>query len=270
MLLYLYTFDYDDGSTSCIAEAVSCLGEPAAKEHGEAETGSTRTSPSTRKVDAAESETAEASSGSPGQIGTPAIVGVSEGNAVAGESGLLNNVLVYAIADKYDIFELRELAKTKFLAEADSLMSTDEFPEIIKMVYKLPNSDRGLRDAVLNTCMKQLRILIDNETFTDTVRNIGDFGFEILSEALKQSDKQLKQISVQKAALEAKVKIAGAAKLKAELDMKQAEGALLNVITVVNRHEACSNCGAEFCGLLDADNPTRLRCAKGRVRHRVL
>jgi hypothetical protein len=264
MLSYLYTLDYDDGS-SRRAGAASCSEEPGTKNPEEDETKSVLTPPSTQEVNRLASETAEASPESPEQIGMSAAAGIPEDNSVVEESGLLNNILVYAIADKYGIFELKELAKTKFLAEADSLMSTDEFPEIIKMVYVLPDGDRALRNAVLKTCVKQVRALMGNVAPINTVKSIGDFGFDILGETLKHNDERLKQILAQKAVLKDEVAKARAEKLN---DVKQVTQALLNTITAVNRYEACKNCGAGFCGRLDADDLTKLRCAKCSTKHR--
>ena len=246
MLSYLYTFDYDDESSPRRAGPASCLKEPRANHPKEDENQSALASTSPKEADTSMSDKAE--------------VRVSEGNSAVEEPWLLNNVLVYAIADKYGIFELKELAKAKFLARADSLMSTDDFPEIIKTVYTLPDSDRALRDAILDTCMSQLQALMDNVAFTTTVKTIGDFGFDILSGTLKQNAEQLKQISVQKAALKKEV-------ARANNEVKQVKQALLHAITAVNHHEACKNCGAGFCCLLDADDLTKLKCAKCGTRH---
>jgi hypothetical protein len=54
------------------------------------------------------------------QVDTVAKIVASEGDLVVEETGLLNNVRAYAIAEKYGIFELEELAKTKFLSQVQS------------------------------------------------------------------------------------------------------------------------------------------------------
>ncbi|MCJ1263408.1 hypothetical protein MMC22_003278 [Lobaria immixta] len=62
---------------------------------------------------------------------------------------MTNNVRVYAIADKYDIPGLKELAKSKFwilVASAELILN---HPSIIYEIYNTtPSTDRGLRDIV--------------------------------------------------------------------------------------------------------------------------
>ncbi len=68
------------------------------------------------------------------------------------------NVLVYSIADKYDIQELKELAKEKFECLVKEQWVQDAFPEALRAVYgTTPGTDRGLRDIAA-------RISYDNIT----------------------------------------------------------------------------------------------------------
>lgn len=200
------------------------------------------------------------------------------------ESGLLNNVRVYAIAEKYSIFELKELAKTKFLSQVNSLISCNDFPEIIKMIYKsTPDSDRGLRNVVSDICTKQVRAFIDNRTFKEAVRDVGKFGLNVLSGALKDDDERLEQAIVQtlkddderleqalaqkvvseKKIIEGKVEI-----FYLRIDVNKARETLEEVITVVNRHVSCRQCSTDFNSRLNSENPRKLRCVKCDTIHR--
>lgn len=70
-------------------------------------------------------------------------------------SALFNNVLVYAIADKYDIVGLQAVAIEYFKSRAKELKRWPPpyLREIVKMVYETtPESDRGLRRALVKIC----------------------------------------------------------------------------------------------------------------------
>lgn len=114
MLLYLYTQGYDDHIASF--ESYS-MGDPGARV-----AFNERTSP-----DAAVEE-----------------------NCVL---RMTNNVKVYAIADKYVIPGLKELARTKFRNLASSIELLLDFPSIISKIYDTtPAEDHGLRDIVMDVC----------------------------------------------------------------------------------------------------------------------
>ncbi len=97
------------------------------------------------------------------------------------EPSLLNNVLVYAVAEKYNITELKELAKAKFQGRAISLLSAMEFPEIIRELYRsTPSSDRGLRDILCQVCAERGRTIIDSLDLNAIIAEAGEFGLDLL------------------------------------------------------------------------------------------
>ncbi len=66
------------------------------------------------------------------------------------ESHLLLHTKVYALAEKYDISSLKQLAKRKFEMEMACYFDSPELAEAIEDVYcSTIDSDRGLRDVVL-------------------------------------------------------------------------------------------------------------------------
>lgn len=271
MLEYLYTYDYDDGSSYNLVEKSQYRYSEEQEIDKEDETGSVRTSQFSPEIEA---ETDQAAPVSVEPDDPLPIGGVSKGNPAIEDLGLLNNVLVYAIAEKYNVPELKELAKTKFLSQADSLMSADSlmcsdyFPEVITTVYKsTPGSDRGLRNIVSKICVKHIRTLMDKEAFKSVVRNIGDFGIDVLYEALKYDDGQLEQALAEKESLENELKDGQAKILNVELDMNQAKERLKTAVRRVNSHAFCRHCSAEFSGHFEEGDPTMLRCAKCRTRH---
>ncbi|KFZ15960.1 hypothetical protein V501_02486 [Pseudogymnoascus sp. VKM F-4519 (FW-2642)] len=92
---------------------------------------------------------------------------------------LLNNVQVYAIAEKYFIERLKGVARAKFQSQAESLMFVNEFPEIIRQFMDL--------------AVKRLATIVE----------IGEFGLDILRETVKYREGWVEKVT---AALKKKVK----------------------------------------------------------------
>ena len=66
------------------------------------------------------------------------------------ESHLVLHTKVYALAEKYDIPSLKQLAKSKFEMAMACFYDSSDFAEAIEEVYcSTVDSDRGLRDVVL-------------------------------------------------------------------------------------------------------------------------
>ena len=66
------------------------------------------------------------------------------------ESHLVLHTKVYALAEKYDIPSLKQLARSKFEMAMACFYDSEDFAEAIEEVYcSTIDSDRGLRDIVL-------------------------------------------------------------------------------------------------------------------------
>ncbi|KAH8656126.1 hypothetical protein BGZ60DRAFT_417837 [Tricladium varicosporioides] len=124
----------------------------------------------------------------------PMIEKQDNASTTTNEPSLLNNVLVYAIAEKYGITGLKEMAQAKFQSQAGSLLSAKEFPEIIRELYRsTPSSDRGLRDIVSQLCAQRGRTIIDNSDLNSIIVEIGEFGLDLLCEVLKYENKRFEE-----------------------------------------------------------------------------
>ena len=65
----------------------------------------------------------------------------------------MNNVAVYAIADKYGIPELKELAKTKFKPLLLCAHLTSKTPIFVNAIFETtPSTDPGLREVAIEFC----------------------------------------------------------------------------------------------------------------------
>lgn len=107
---------------------------------------------------------------------------------------LLVNAKVYALADKYQITALKDLAKDKFEAALSSGWDIIGFPEVIGMVYTTTlASDRALRDCLAPFLVKHKEDLRENEAFMGLVRGRladGEFAVDVIDawSGLKASD----------------------------------------------------------------------------------
>jgi hypothetical protein len=178
MLAYLYTSGYCDRNYSGLGAGVASLEEVrllADVLEDEERSGSTSQSIAEEQDDA---------------------------SATTDQLSLLNNVLVYALAEKYGIAELKEMAKAKFRSQAGSLLSAKEFPEIIRELYgSTPSSDRGLRDIVSQVCAQQGGTIVDSPDLSATILEVGEFGLDLLREVLKYQDRRMEKAVVRNRAL---------------------------------------------------------------------
>lgn len=123
-------------------------------------------------------------------------------SATTNEPSLLNNVLVYAIADKYGIAELKKIAKAKFQDQAGSLLSANGFSEVIRELYRsTPSSDRGLRDIVSQVCAQQGRTIVENPDLSNIILEVGEFGLDLLREVLNYENRRVEKAVARNSAL---------------------------------------------------------------------
>jgi len=261
MISYLYTLDYDDGNPCIMMESGSESGDGVTEEvegGGASETESYR----------AESDTNEPTS-SPSNEDNALTVGDDIPENLADPriaNSLLGNVHVYSIADKYDMPELKELAKKKFLDQVHNLPSTILYPEIIRLIYEpTPSSDRGLRDAASQTFGVEIRTFMDDPTFSDVLKEIGDFGYDLLRESLKSDGDQLSMMLASMTTVQDELEETSAQLCQAKTERDQFEQQVQDAIKVVNHHEKCRHCDTSFPGRLE--NATTLRCGNCRTRH---
>ena len=103
---------------------------------------------------------------------------------------VLNNIAVYAIADKYNIPELEALAATKF---SDALclwgeeMDLASLPAIVDAVFDAtPDAKRGLRDVIISYCKCWKKDIIDDEDLAAIVTDHGEIGLAMIRELFRE------------------------------------------------------------------------------------
>ena len=125
----------------------------------------------------------------------------------------LNNVLVYAVADKYDIPELKELAKRKFHALVKNEWTSIEFEAVRDAVFgTVPSQDMGLRSIMCQLCIHHFQDIVKDVRLRSVVLSSEELAHALLENAMREKDKDMelldgalaKQMSLQDELLAAK------------------------------------------------------------------
>ncbi|KAK0509752.1 hypothetical protein JMJ35_008146 [Cladonia borealis] len=105
---------------------------------------------------------------------------------------LLNNIAVYAIADKYGIPELEVLAARKFeiaLNDTDFRLDLASLPAIVDAVFDTtPETKCGLRNSVIEYCKSWKEYIIENEDSAVIVRDHGEIGLAMIHQVIHERD----------------------------------------------------------------------------------
>ena len=110
-------------------------------------------------------------------------------DSVSGDNKLDFNARMYAMADKYDIPFLKDLSKSMFTAQLYGPLTVPQFLDAVQTIYTSTlSSDRGLRDLLVPSLIKNRILLSKEEVFLDLVRSgfaDGDFAVDVIA-ALSQ------------------------------------------------------------------------------------
>ena len=160
MLTYLYTLDYDDD------------GPPASAQHYVVDLTKLTTS----------------------QNVTTATTPRLDKKPLRHTKKMMNNVVAYAIAQKYDIEELKEFATAKFRNLLFLEEPNDAFPAIVGTVFETTSiTDPRLRDVVVEYCtVHSTKIIADDRLFS-TLKYYSELGLNVLREVDKYANRKLDQ-----------------------------------------------------------------------------
>lgn len=164
MLIYLYSLDYDDKEP---AEACQSDSDPSTYA-----TSSASAAVSNLNTNAKHHRLEQAAA-------------MGQRMKAAIQQRIMSNISVYAIADKYDIPQLKILAKSKFQALVHSKWPFDDFPAIIKATFGTsPLEDGGLKEVVLGICAVHIDEIMKNEELASAITEIGPLCFGLMQKAL--------------------------------------------------------------------------------------
>ena len=99
----------------------------------------------------------------------------------------LNNVLVYAVADKYDIPELKELAKRKFQHLMNNEWSNVEFEAVRDTIFgNTPSQDTGLRQILSQICIDHVEDIVKDVRLRSVVLSNEELAHALLEHAMRE------------------------------------------------------------------------------------
>ena len=102
---------------------------------------------------------------------------------------MMSNVHVYSIAEKYDIPELKELAKDKFLVLASSKWPHDDFVMVADAVFSTTHDgDMGLRQIVLDICEEHFEEILKDKTSRAGFLDNSAIATVVLDAAVRKSE----------------------------------------------------------------------------------
>ncbi|KAI9862326.1 MAG: hypothetical protein M1813_004802 [Trichoglossum hirsutum] len=118
---------------------------------------------------------------------------------------LFSSIRVYAVAEKYDIKDLKELARSRFSTWASENWNHSEFSMMIQEVYdSTPDSDRGLRDIVEAIVKKNVNCALHSDEFMKLLMSqMRELGVAVLTAAVEE----VHNLTEQKQRMEKKLKI---------------------------------------------------------------
>ena len=178
MFCYLYTLDYDDGDSELAAP------QQAATEHHDPK------SKPTQAVGLALTQPSETQTS--GEASDPG----PDDKATALHDKVMSNVYVYAIAEKYEILALKELARAKFQTLSCINEKIFSSPTIIDTIFgTTPEMDWGLRSIVIEICAKRVDAMLTDTVLYDKINEHGDLGLGILCKVIKKRDEVHKKHS---------------------------------------------------------------------------
>lgn len=158
MLTYLYTLDYDDG-------------------------------------DAPKAMAVAVSQNTDGRVPNPNSRPEVMDDASASHCQRMNNVRVYALAEKYNIPALKDLAKTKF-RNSQGTHRCVHYREVINAIFEsTPDTDSGLRNIAIRNCSKAMNVekCLEEEVLAPVIRHHGSFGLGVLREVVMRHKSELEK-----------------------------------------------------------------------------
>ena len=109
---------------------------------------------------------------------------------------LMNNVIVYAVAEKYTILKLKQLAEEKFSVRLEEDSMDCGFHKVVSAVFdSTPDSDNGLRNKVSRYFQTYVECYNPDVPFENILRDRGDLGLSIIRRLKKRLSDLRKRIS---------------------------------------------------------------------------
>ncbi|KAI4167158.1 MAG: hypothetical protein LQ343_007425 [Gyalolechia ehrenbergii] len=91
------------------------------------------------------------------------------------------NVGMYIVGDRFNVSDLKELAREKFATAVINSWSGDDLPHIIRTIYdNTMSTNLELHSCLTSTLQKHNKALRDNEYFMEVVKTRGEFAMDLI------------------------------------------------------------------------------------------
>ena len=110
---------------------------------------------------------------------------------------MMNNVVVCAIAQKYDISELKELATSKFRELLWLKAPSPSLPHVVDAVFETTSTaDSGLRSVVTKYCAHHSSKIVADNQLSIMIKDHGELGLDVLREFKAEKQKELDTLKI--------------------------------------------------------------------------
>ena len=107
---------------------------------------------------------------------------------------MMNNVAVCAVAQKYDISELRQLATAKFRDLLWLQAPNYGLPDVISVVFETTSvTDPGLRDVAVEYCVHYSTNVFLDDHLGSIIKDYGELGLAVLRQVDQQANENRQQ-----------------------------------------------------------------------------
>jgi len=182
MMDYLYKGDYDDERTP--SKLTNLKSAPPAREPPpivEEPFHEEEYPPSPLEAPSPEQANSEENFISPDTEKRLGHLELDSSDDVSHKSPLEVNADMYILADKYDLQQLKDLSASKYQKIAPSSWDSPGFHKSVQTVYEnTMDSDRLLRDIIVNVACDQVNGLLGRREFVDLLRSNGELSTDIL------------------------------------------------------------------------------------------
>ena len=162
--------------------------------------------------------------------------------------------MVYAIAEKYDIPGLKNLAKDKFALRVPVMPANEDLLGLLRLTYaSTPQGDRGIRDILSRVAEAKVEDILSNQSLLVILEQDKEWIFDMMRAVSKAKQQLQEEVHSLKRGIEGVVnadekiqKVFKQETEELEKDLEKAENRLDRKIELANAILVCEHCGGSF------------------------
>lgn len=189
---------------------------------------------------------------------------------------LFTNILVYALADKFDIGTLKNVAAWKFARRIGEAWYVEDLPELVRGIYEsTPETDRVLRDIISDKAAKNVREVLKDSKCVALMKENAEFTFDLLLRVHGDGSREIATLRAEAkdrdAALEEGKRALGikAVELSSkDQEIERLDALISSVERATKAFDKCRNCADKFGAYVETSyDSVTVRCKSCRCRH---